>query len=233
MTRSASSVGAAAILSTTPILREEPVALALLELIGAVEAPGGYDQRYGEPSGGPFRHRLTAMTLDAVIALPANRPPGRVASTASGRYQFLSGTLRGLKAQLGLSGGERFDPALQDRLAYQLILNRGYRQWQAGTIGDVAFARRLAQEWASLPVLAATDGHSRKVAAGQSYYAGDGTNRALVTPAQIRAALAHFAVPAAEPAVAPAPPDLSQNPGCRGVLRTLLARFRRRADAPR
>jgi hypothetical protein len=224
MTRSATSVGADAILSTTPILRDEPVALALLDLIGAVEAPGGYDQRYGEPNGGPFRHALTTMTLDAVIALPANRPAGRVASTASGRYQFLSGTLRGLKEQLGLHGGERFDPALQDRLAYQLILNRGYRPWRAGTIGDIAFAKRLAQEWASLPVLQATEGHSRRVTAGQSYYAGDGTNRALVTTAQLRAALANFTVPAA-----PTPPpaaDLSRNRGCRTVLRNLVAALR-------
>ena len=215
MTRSATSFGPAAIVSTTPILRQEPVALALLDLIGSIEAPGGYNQRYAEPSKGPFKYNLIGMTLAEVIGLPANKPKGRVASTASGRYQFLSTTLRGLKDQLGLSGRERFDPALQDRLAYQLLLNRGYRQWIEGKIGDVAFGKKIAQEWASFPVLQRTQGASRTIEAGQSYYSGDGTNKALVTPAQVREVLAtrRDPIPApADPVTPPEPPTRPEAP---------------------
>ena len=50
-------------------------------------------------------------------------------------------------------------------------------------------ARNLAMEWASLPVLIACQGAHRRVAAGETYYAGDKLNRALVPPDHVRVVL--------------------------------------------
>lgn len=44
-------------------------------------------------------------------------------------------------------------------------------------------------EWASFPVLVGTKGQKRTVKRGQSYYAGDGLNKALVAPDAVEAIL--------------------------------------------
>jgi hypothetical protein len=81
------------------------------------------------------------------------------------------------------------DADLQDRLGYRLLKRRGYGEFMAGKIDRTEFGKRLAQEWASLPVLAAATVGKRKVARGQSYYAGDGLNKALVGPERVEAML--------------------------------------------
>ena len=219
MTRNDASFGQAAIVSTTPILVNEPVAVALLDLIGSVEAPGGYNQRYAEPSSGPFKYDLINMSINDVIDLPANKPRGKVASTASGRYQFLSTTLRSVKDKLNLTGDEHFDPPMQDRLAYQLLINRGYERWKQGEITDIAFGKNIAQEWASFPVLADTVRNGKTIKAGGSYYGGDGTNKALVSTDQVYRALRAMSA-TKEPPPMPPPPDI-EPPTPRPEPRTL------------
>lgn len=46
-----------------------------------------------------------------------------------------------------------------------------------------------AQEWAALPVLAATHGANRPIVRGQSFYEHDGLNHALINPAAVEAVL--------------------------------------------
>lgn len=111
------------------------------------------------------------------------------ASSASGAAQFMRATLQDLAKELRLSGNQVFDPDLQDRLAYHLLKRRGYNDYMAGKIGRTEFGKRLAQEWASLPVLVACKGAHRMLDRGQSYYAGDGLNKALVAPEKIEALL--------------------------------------------
>ncbi|SCD25513.1 hypothetical protein [Brucella inopinata] len=82
-----------------------------------------------------------------------------------------------------------FDPNLQDRLGYHLLKRRGYEEFMAGNIDRMEFGKRLAQEWASFPVLAAVRGAHRIVKRGETYYAGDALNKALVTPAKIETLL--------------------------------------------
>ncbi len=93
----------------------------------------------------------------------------------------------------------------------------------SGQIGVTEFGKRLAQEWASFPVLAATKGQKRTVQRGQSYYAGDGLNKALVKPEKVEAVLDQVKAagspkpPEKKTASAPAPGSVVQ-PG-------FLARF--------
>ena len=130
----------------------------------------------------------------------------RYGSSATGGYQFMRATLGDLKKEMGLSSNERLTPDLQDRLAMQLLTRRGFDAFLSGRIDQTEFGKRLAMEWASFPVLADTRGAHRHIRRGQSYYAGDGLNKALVTPATIEAVIDR--VKAAEvrpPAVKPVP----------------------------
>lgn len=184
-------------------------AALLLAFIGGIEAPKGYDVIYGNNQG-KLPKPLTSMTVVEVIAAG----PGwtkAFKSSAAGRYQFMNATLKGLKSELGLRGTQTFDANLQDRLGYHLLLRRGYAAFMAGQICATEFGKRLAQEWASLPVLAETKGGSRTVMRGQSYYAGDGLNKSLVRPEEVETLLAQVKAspevvpPSTRPPVAPIP----------------------------
>lgn len=133
---------------------------------------------------------VTRMTLKEVqAAQPHFKRRYGATSSATGAYQFMHATLKGLIAELGLHGSQLLDPDLQDRLAYHLLIRRGYHEYAEGRIGRAEFGRRLAMEWASLPVLAGCRGAHRKLVRGQSYYAGDGLNKALVPAAKLEAVL--------------------------------------------
>lgn len=172
-------------------------AALLLDFIGDIEAPKGYDTIFGNNQNRLSRP-VTAMTLAEIQAAQ----PGwtkRYGSSATGRYQFMKATLAGLIEELGLSRSQKLAADLQDRLAFHLLKRRGYEAFMAGQIGRTEFGRRLAQEWASLPVLATTKGGSRQVTRGQSYYAGDGLNKSLVTPERVESALDRARAAASRP----------------------------------
>ncbi|MBP2237139.1 muramidase (phage lysozyme) [Sinorhizobium kostiense] len=172
-------------------------AAILLDFIRETEVGRGdrasYDVIYGNNQD-KLPRPVTSMTLDEVEAAQ----PGwsrRFGSSAAGGYQFMKNTLdaprtlRDIEGEMGLTGKERFTPDLQDRMAYHLLKRRGYHAFIAGKISRSEFGRRLAQEWASLPVLGDTEGATRRVRRGQSYYAGDGLNKALVRPETVEAVL--------------------------------------------
>lgn len=149
---------------------------SLLDLIAKHESRGDYNIAYGG------KHvNLTGKTIDQVIDWQRQQIRAGVASSAAGRYQFLKGTLQDLKKELHLSGNEKFDENMQDRLATALLERRGYSAFLKGDISEKTFMRRLSQEWASLP----------KDMNGRSYYAGDGLNKALVSPQTVLAAIRH------------------------------------------
>ncbi len=160
-------------------------AAKLLDFIGDTEVgrkpPEAYNVVYGHNK---TLRPIVEMTVDEVIAAQSGftRDFG---SSATGRYQFMKATLEGLKKELGLRAVQLMSGNLQDRLAYHLLKRRGYERWIAGKLSDEAFALHLAMEWASFPVLFSTRGAHREVKRGQSYYAGDGVNKALVSPEKI------------------------------------------------
>ncbi|MBX3208382.1 MAG: glycoside hydrolase family 104 protein [Labilithrix sp.] len=72
---------------------------------------------------------------------------GRYCSTAAGRYQFLTGTWKGL-------GYSSFSPANQDRGGMKLISRRGANIPTGRALTATEFANtmnRISYEWASLP----------------------------------------------------------------------------------
>lgn len=179
------------------------------------EAPECYEVIFGNRQS-KLAKPITHMTLSDVQRSQkywasskwAARFGSKAFSSAAGAPQIMRATLRGLIKEIGLSGAEVYTPDMQDRLGYRLLCRRGYEDWIAGRIGDTQFAKNLACEWASFPVLVPTKGAHRTVQRGQSYYAGDGLNKALVSPEKIEALLAKV-----KAATAPQdPPKEAQEP---------------------
>lgn len=131
---------------------------------------------------------LTSMTVDEVIKGGTARTK-KFKSSAAGAAQFMKDTLTGLKAEADLDGTEIFDGDLQNELAYRLLVRRGYHDFMAGRLSVTGFGKALAQEWASFPVLADGKGRHRQVARGETYYAGDALNKALVKPEAVERVL--------------------------------------------
>lgn len=145
----------------------------ILELIGKHESGGDYNNYYGRNKNKKGEQvDFSKMSIDQVLAWQHDHTKNDgFASSAAGKYQIIEKTLLACKTELKLSGNEKFDPAMQDRLAVHLLNKRGYQDFLKGEIGAEEFARNLSQEWASLP----------KDASGLSYYHGDGLNKAGVS----------------------------------------------------
>ncbi len=140
-----------------------------------------------DPESGRYRYEdrvykpLTTMTAAEVLAWQDDIDR-YYPSEAAGAYQFLEDTLREF---LRGRGDHVFDRKFQDSLALELMRRRGLGRLVRGQIDVCTFCNNLAMEWASLPVVTDTAGSSRNVKAGQSYYAGDGLNRAHCAPEEL------------------------------------------------
>lgn len=165
-------------------------AAILLEFIYKTEtgrdAPECYEVLFGHRQD-RLDKPLTKMTIEEVQAGQSKWAKwGKPASSAAGAAQFMRATLKGLIEELKLRPTQVFNGNLQDRLAYHLLRRRGFDKFIAGQMSITQFGLNLAKEWASLPVLAATKGAHRQLKAGESYYAGDGVNKDLTSPATVR-----------------------------------------------
>lgn len=128
--------------------------------------------------------KLSALTVERVLWWQDVVDPLYM-SEAAGAYQIMEDTLRGLQSPPGAI----FDPPTQDALALQLMDRRGWADVEAGRKSVEDFANQLAREWASLPVVSPVTVGKRTVRRGQSYYAGDGLNRAHATPEEVLGAI--------------------------------------------
>lgn len=155
----------------------------LLERIGQIEANGEYGMIYAKRQR-ELTKPLTEMTVSEIIkAGPSWRR--RFGSSACGRYQFMTDTLITLSKTEKLTGSELFSQKLQDSLGYALLKRRGVAKFLAKQKTPTEFGLDLAKEWASFPVLADCPGAHRSVRRGETYYAGDRLNRALVKPEEV------------------------------------------------
>ena len=159
----------------------------LLELVSRHEGGTNYDARYG--AIGNKDPKFTSMTIAQVRQWQRNFVKNGSKSSAVGRYQIIQNTMAGLIQSMKISLDAPFDKEMQDRMAMQLLTRRGLGKFLKGTISVEAFGRALSQEWASLPVLENTKGAHKSLQAGDSFYAGDGLNKAHVSEKDVRAVL--------------------------------------------
>ncbi|RWQ47001.1 MAG: hypothetical protein EOS82_21145, partial [Mesorhizobium sp.] len=102
-----------------------------LDLVGRAEGTDrgrGYNETlgYGAFTGGD--RNLTSMSLDQIDALQKQmlqHPANTFNSSALGRYQITRRTMQGLRGEMGLSGDQLYDPAMQDQMAMRLMERRG------------------------------------------------------------------------------------------------------------
>ena len=142
-------------------------ASAVLDLVAGPESRGNYNAWYAQAHQSQVQ--LADLTVREVRALQ-DRLVRRNGGSAVGRYQIIDDTLAGLVERLGLTGNERFTPALQDRMAMHLARDAGLQAWLTGALSDERFAANLARVWAGLP-----GDHSDR-----SVYAGIQGNRATL-----------------------------------------------------
>lgn len=185
-----------------------PQLKALLDAIRAHEAPKGYGQIYGGAKGVPKNTDVSKLSLQGVMDLQQKMLKAGSASTACGGYQFIRKTFATTVAEMGLFKETIWTPSVQDEMAVHLMMKRGLSKYLSGQISREAFCNNLAMEWASLPVVTAIRGAFRQLVPGQSYYAGDGLNKAFHKPVVILAlveALKSTEKPVQPPPVGTAP----------------------------
>ena len=143
----------------------------VLDFVGSLEAPGGYDTVYYGVRIEPPR-AITAMSVGEVLDWQRRTVRGGSVSSAAGRYQIIRPTLSRLVDTGVVSRADTFDTATQDRLGRHLLRETGYRPGDASP----ATANRIAGVWAALPRIGGPG-------AGRSVYEGVAGNHALVRAA--------------------------------------------------
>ena len=142
----------------------------ILDLISSDESNGNYNAVIGDSAASDDLSKKTISDiyeLQNYLYFTLHRP-----STAVGRYQIIRGTLKNLQEKSHLPSDSFFTPELQDKLAVQLLVGRGYRLWWTNKISSREFAHRISMEWASLP-----DPYN----GGKSHYDGVGPNHSRMS----------------------------------------------------
>lgn len=123
---------------------------------------------------------LTKYTIDEVIAFQNRQRDGSGQLWATGRYQIVPKTLKGLLTSLKLSTNKLYDQQTQDLMGYQLLMERpALRQYLKGEIPDTIENKQkaaldVAKIWSSVGVPFETNGSIKKIKFNESYYSGGG-----------------------------------------------------------
>lgn len=159
---------------------EQSAYAPILTVIAKGESNGNYNAYFGQPQNADVR--LTEMTLKNVIAWQRAYVDSGIKSSAAGRYQIIRPTLESLMKELKLSGDEKYDEAMQNRLAIALLERRGAYEYVYEDLSVERYAANLSQEWAALPKVVGEN-------PTESYYAGDGLNKSRVSVDEVIRAL--------------------------------------------
>lgn len=143
----------------------------LLDVIGKAESNDNYNAYFANASNTAVQ--FTDMTIEQVLAWQAGHVQKGNASSAVGRYQIIDTTLSGLVKRNIVDAKQKFDQTTQDQLAIALLERRGSEKYVNSELTREQFAANLAMEWAALPKVIGEN-------PSDSYYAGDGLNKARV-----------------------------------------------------
>ncbi len=152
----------------------------LLSTIAKGESKGNYNAYFGNATNTEIN--FTSMTVAEVMRWQEDYVRNGSASSAVGKYQIIRPTLNGLVRQLNINQQDIFNEALQDKMAIELLERRGSIDFVSNKISRDQFAANIAQEWAALPKIIGDNPN-------QSYYAGDGLNKAHINTDEILTAV--------------------------------------------
>lgn len=106
---------------------------------------------------------------------------------ATGRYQIIPPTLKGLQSRLKLPDSTKYDKKTQDRMGLELLLERpAIKNYILGLVPDTKqnlenASLSVAKIWSSVGVPYATQGSKRAVSKNESYYSGGGDKASVKT----------------------------------------------------
>jgi len=158
---------------------EREIVDSMLHKIGQAESNGDYDAEYGSGAYGDRGEKLTDMTFAEVKAyqkemLRTQKNQGKGAgqrSSAIGKYQFISNSLKEAQEMGGFSDDDMFTAENQDKLGEMWLRKRGGldKFMKSGKTGEDAnkLQNKVAGQWASM-----------KNTSGVGTYDNDGMNTA-------------------------------------------------------
>lgn len=156
------------------------VYMPLLNTIAKGESSGNYNAYFGNSANTSIR--FTDMTVSDVLQWQEDYARQGNVSNAVGKYQIIRPTLIGLVNQLKIDQNEKFNEALQDKMAIALLERRGAVEYVNKKLTREQFAANLAKEWAALPKITEPNPH-------YSYYSADGVNKSRITIDEVYGAL--------------------------------------------
>lgn len=152
----------------------------LLTVIGTVESKNNYNAYFGNATNTEID--FTNMSLREVLEWQQKHVNSGNFSSAVGKYQIINTTLRELIEQRNFDLSQKFNKETQDSLAIALLERRGSESYVNHEITREQFAANLAKEWAALPKVIGDNPND-------SYYSGDGVNKALINTQQVLTAI--------------------------------------------
>lgn len=113
---------------------------------------------------------------------------------ATGRYQIIPDTLKGISSKAGLKDNDRYNSTNQDKLALELLLNRSsIKNYITKVVPDTKenlekASLSMAKIWSSIGVPYPIQGSRKYVQKNESYYSGGG-DKASVSTEKVQSAL--------------------------------------------
>ena len=160
-------------------------------LIGKIESRndyGAYNYKHNGRYRAKFEGGIDKLTVAEVMAKHAS---GEI--FAAGRFQVVPNTLKDAVIFLGIETNKKFDKEMQDYICSKYLLTqkqKGIKEYLFGN-GDIHQAMlALAREFASFPVPKGMNLKNQRISDGtNSYYDGDGHNKALTSYEEVYEAL--------------------------------------------
>lgn len=154
----------------------------------------GYIQgKYGTPYT-LLKKNLSEISLGQLKEYQARGRDSSGQLWATGRYQIIPSTLKGLQGNLSLPDSTKYDKKTQDKMGLQLLLNRsGIKNYITQIVPDTKdnlekASLGIAQIWSSVGVPYDMQGSRQRIKKNQSYYAGGG-DKATETTEEVQVAL--------------------------------------------
>lgn len=149
----------------------------LLDMIAIFESWGNYNSIYWNAN--QSRLDFTSMTIWEVQNYQRQFVNSWQPSSAIGKYQFISSTLRATAESTWLWMDAEFSPENQDKMWLYLLKQRWLDSFMNWSMSVEEFQLNLSKEWASIP----------KDMSGRSFYAWDWLNKAHLASANLRSHL--------------------------------------------
>jgi hypothetical protein len=130
---------------------------------------------------------LSQYTIGEVMAFQSKPRNSNGQLWATGRYQIVPDTLKGISTRLQIPTSQKYDKKTQDQLGLGLLIGRSNtKKYLTQQVDDTKAnlekaSLDVAKEWSSVGVPYAMKGHKKQISKNQSYYSGGGDVASIKT----------------------------------------------------